>query len=102
MFETNQQFGRYRNESQVGSGGMGEVYLAFDTTLHRPVALKILDQKFADDAERLSRFRQEARAISALNHPNILTVFEIGFEEGLHFIVTEYVEGKNLHELISN
>ncbi|MEO6654848.1 MAG: protein kinase [Pyrinomonadaceae bacterium] len=88
--------GHYDIVSRLGVGGMGEVYLADDARLHRKVALKILHKDVAADAGRLRRFRREAQAASALNHPNILTIYEFGFEEGVHYLVTEYVEGDTL------
>lgn len=88
--------GRFEIRSRVGAGGMGEVYLAHDAQLDRPVALKLLPAKFVADPESLRRFKQEARAISALNHPNILTIFEVGEVEGTHYIATEFVEGMTL------
>src|SRR5215472_2189121 len=93
----------YRVSSLLGAGGMGEVYLAVDTRLGRRVALKILAGKSmygwsSDEGERIARFEQEARAASALNHPNILTIFEIGKAQELRFIATEYVEGETLRE----
>lgn len=93
-----QKLGRYEIKKQLGTGGMGEVFLAEDTELFRPVALKILHQEVADDKERISRFVQEARAASALNHPNILTIHEIGEADDLRFIVSEYIEGETLRE----
>jgi serine/threonine protein kinase/TolB-like protein/Tfp pilus assembly protein PilF len=98
MLESNQQFGRYVILSQIGTGGMGEVYLARDNTLSRKVALKILPEKFASDLDLLRRFEREAETTSALNHPNILTVFEFGKADGLHFITTEFVEGETLRD----
>src|SRR6266581_1288653 len=83
----------YEILSTLGKGGMGEVYLAQDTKLSRKVALKVLPEAFTQDQERLRRFDQEARATSALNHPNIITIFEIGEAEGRHYIATEFVEG---------
>jgi serine/threonine protein kinase len=91
---------RYEVRSLLGAGGMGEVYEAFDTRLERSVALKFLKQ--SDDAEKLRRFRQEAKAVSALNHPNILTIYEVGNYADYHFIVSELVVGKNLRDVITN
>ncbi|MBA3570298.1 MAG: protein kinase, partial [Pyrinomonadaceae bacterium] len=87
---------RYRILRQLGAGGMGEVYLALDAKLERHVALKLLPDKFILDKERLHRFVREAKAASALNHPNIITIHEIGEENGAHFIATEYIEGETL------
>jgi eukaryotic-like serine/threonine-protein kinase len=100
MLYNGQQIGRYKISSAIGKGGMGEVFLAEDTKLGRKVALKILPENFAQDKERLRRFEQEARAASGLNHPNILTVYEFGFEGGVHFLATELVEGETLREKI--
>ena len=94
--------GRYEIRSQIGAGGMGEVFLARDTQLDRTVALKILPEAVATDRTRLQRFVQEAKSASALNHPNILTVYEIGQAAGAHFIATEFVEGKTLRQHLSN
>ncbi|HEX8282002.1 MAG TPA: protein kinase [Pyrinomonadaceae bacterium] len=90
--------GAYRVLEKIGAGGMGTVYLAKDLRLGRRVALKVLPPHFARDEELVRRFEQEARAVAALNHPNILTLHEIGEERGCLFIVTEYVEGKTLRE----
>ena len=92
------QLGPYRILTKLGAGGMGAVYLARDTRLGRRVALKILPAHLARDEEYVRRFEQEARAASALNHPNILTVHEIGEAEGRRFIATEYVEGATLRD----
>ena len=94
--------GRFRLVSLLGMGGMGEVYLAEDSSLRRRVAVKLLPACFARDAYRLECFQREAIAASALNHPNILTVYEIGWDDGQPFIVTEFVEGKSLRQLIED
>jgi serine/threonine protein kinase len=86
----------YRIIEKLGSGGMGQVYLAEDVRLGRKLALKVLAPKLVTDAERVRRFGQEARAVSALNHPNILTIHDIGQAGKLHFIATEFVEGETL------
>ncbi len=91
-------FSRYRIESLLGVGGMGEVYLAEDTSLRRKVALKLLPAYFTRDAERLRRFELEAHAASALNHPNILTIHEIGQVDGHHYMATEFIDGETLRE----
>ncbi|MEP7273750.1 MAG: serine/threonine-protein kinase, partial [Acidobacteriota bacterium] len=85
----------------LGKGGMGEVYLAQDTRLRRKVALKVLPSHLTDDPERLRRFNQEAQAVSALNHPNIITIHEIGQVEGTCYIVTEFIEGLTLRQRLS-
>src|SRR3989449_7604880 len=85
-----QSIGFYKIVSLLGEGGMGEVYLAQDTRLGRQVALKRLPAQFTLDAERVRRFEQEARAASGLNHPNILTIYEINEVDGQHFIATEF------------
>jgi serine/threonine protein kinase len=90
----------YRVISPLGAGGMGNVYLARDTRLGRRVALKLLPAQSSSDEHRMKRFQQEARAASALNHPSILTVYEIGQQDEHHFIVTEYVEGDTLRHRI--
>jgi serine/threonine protein kinase/tetratricopeptide (TPR) repeat protein len=90
----------YQILSRLGAGGMGEVYLAQDTRLGRKVAIKFLPRNFKQDQERVKRFEREARAISALNHPNIITIHEIGWAEERQFIVTEYVEGETLRQTL--
>src|SRR5438477_6518019 len=92
---------RYRILEKLGSGGMGEVYLAEDTRLGRKIALKLLAQELTKNRDRLSRFDQEAYAASALNHPNILTIYEMGDEGGRHYIATEFVDGQTLRTRLS-
>jgi len=92
--------GGYRVESLLGSGGMGEVYLAREVTLNRKAALKILPRHFVADAERADRFRREASALSALNHPNLITIYEVGESLGLNFIAMEFVEGLALRPMV--
>jgi serine/threonine protein kinase len=96
------QLGHYRIIRELGRGGMGVVYLAQDVSLDRPVALKLLPIHLTSEPERLHRFEQEARAASALNHPNILTIHEIGEIDGLRFIETEFIDGVTLRERIKS
>jgi eukaryotic-like serine/threonine-protein kinase len=95
-----QQLGSYQVLSLLGAGGMGVVYKARDTRLNRFVAIKVLPTDRVSDPERKRRFVQEARAASALNHPNIITLHDIGSESGSDFIVMEYVAGKTLDRLM--
>ncbi len=92
------KLGPYEILTPLGAGGMGDVYRARDTRLDREVAIKVLPADFANDADRLKRFEQEARATSALNHPNILTVHDIGHHEGAPYIVAELLDGAELRE----
>ncbi|MCD9188102.1 MAG: serine/threonine-protein kinase [Pyrinomonadaceae bacterium] len=94
------QINQYKILSLLGVGGMGAVYLCYDTKLERKVALKMLEGELAEDATRLSRFFKEAKSASALNHPNILTVHEIGETDGSHFIATEFIDGKTLKQFL--
>ena len=95
-----EKLGHYEILALLGKGGMGEVYLAQDSKLNRKVALKILRQQLIADGKRTNRFIREAQAASALNHPNIVTIHEIGEANGTHFIVTEFIEGKTLREVM--
>jgi serine/threonine protein kinase len=101
-FAAGRQISHYEVLSLLGAGGMGEVYLARDTWLGRLVALKLLPQCFTGDKEALRRFQREASAASSLNHPNIVTIHEIGEERGTHFIAAEYIDGETLRRLISD
>ena len=93
-----QTFGHYKLSKRIGAGGMGEVYLATDITAGRKAALKLLPTRFTSDAERLKRFQQEERALVGLNHPNILTVYEIGEDHSTHYIASELIEGETLRQ----
>jgi len=93
-----QTIGHYKISESIGSGGMGEVYLATDITAGRKAALKLLPTRFTGDAERLKRFQQEAHAVVGLNHPNILTVYEIGEDHSTHYIASELIEGETLRQ----
>jgi serine/threonine protein kinase len=97
----NTTFSHYRLISKLGAGGMGEVYLAQDTRLDRKVAIKFLHEAFSKDADKLRRFVQEAKAASALNHPNILTIHEIGEVNGTNYITTELIDGHTLSEQLA-
>src|SRR6266513_2663022 len=96
-----QTIGHYKISKQIGTGGMGEVYLATDVVAGRKAALKLLPLRFTGDAERLKRFEQEARAVVGLNHPNIVTVYEIGEENSIHYIASELIEGETLRDRLT-
>jgi len=96
LLEPGRQLAHYRIERLIGRGGMGAIYLAEDTKLARKVALKILPPEMAADAERLERFRREAKAVAALNHPNIVTIYSVEEVEGIHFLTMELVDGESL------
>src|SRR5438445_8985268 len=96
------KLGPYDIQSPLGAGGMGEVYRARDTRLERDVAIKVLPEALADDADRLRRFEQEARTIAALNHPNILGIHDIGTHDGAPFLVSEFLEGQTLREKLES
>ena len=97
-----QTIGLYKVLARLGAGGMGEVYLAQDPRLDRKIALKLLPTYFTTEANRLHRFEQEARAASSLNHPNILTIYEIGRADGHHFIATEFIDGVTLRQRLAS
>src|SRR6059058_2482981 len=96
-----QTIGHYKISKRIGSGGMGEVYLASDITAGRKAALKLLPMRFTGDAGRLKRFQQEARAVVGLNHPNIQTVYEIGEDHSTHYIASELIEGETLRDRLT-
>ena len=95
------RLGRYEIIAPIGAGGMGEVYRARDGELRRDVAIKILLAEFASDAERLKRFERETMSTAALNHPNILAVYDVGTDERVAFVVSELLEGRTLSDLIT-
>jgi serine/threonine protein kinase len=99
--EIGSKVGRYEIVSPVGEGGMGEVWRATDTSLGREVALKVLPEAFAGDAERRARFEREAKLLASLNHPNIATLYGLEEIEGQHLLVMEYIEGEDLAERLA-
>ncbi|MBA2338954.1 MAG: protein kinase [Pyrinomonadaceae bacterium] len=96
--ETGTRIGRYEIKSLLGAGGMGEVYRARDPKINRDVAIKVLPPDFSDDAVRLARFEQEARAAGTLNHPNILSIYDVETHDGAPYVVSELLEGGTLRE----
>ena len=98
MIDAGTRLGRYEIRSQFGAGGMGEVYRARDEKLNRNVAIKVLPAALSQDGERLRRFEQEAQAAGALNHPNILAVYDVGTHDDAPYIVSELLEGEELRE----
>src|SRR5438132_9325365 len=96
--EAGTKLGRYEIRAKIGEGGMGEVYRAYDTTMHREVAIKVLPAALSTDKERLARFEQEAQTAGALNHPNVLVIYHIDTHEGAPYIVSELLEGETLRE----
>src|SRR2546427_10969214 len=101
MMTNGTSVGSYQIVTSLGAGGMGEVYRAQDTKLNRDVAIKVLPAAFSADAERLRRFEQEAQAAGALNHPNILSVYDVGTHDGAPYLVTELLEGESLRQHIT-
>src|SRR6202046_4900354 len=95
---TGTKLGPYEVVAPIGAGGMGGVYRARDTRLQRNVAVKVLPASFAVDANKLRRFEQEARAAGALNHPNILAIYDMGVQDGAPYLVTELLEGETLRD----
>src|SRR5262249_50122249 len=97
-FAAGARLGPYEIVAPLGAGGMGEVYRAHDTRLGREVAIKVLPDSLARDSDRMRRFEQEARAVAALNHPNVLSVYDIGTHDGVPYLVSELLEGGTLRE----
>src|SRR5437016_13031003 len=97
-----QTIGHYKLSKRIGTGGMGDVYLATDMTAGRKAALKLLPERFTGDPERLKRFQQEAHAVVGLNHPNILTVYEIGEDHSTYYIASELIEGETLRQHLTH
>ncbi|MCA1591882.1 MAG: serine/threonine protein kinase, partial [Acidobacteria bacterium] len=100
MIEAGTRLGRYEIRSKIGKGGMGEVYLAHDPKIGRDVAIKVLPADFSADKERLARFEQEAQAAGAINHPNILTIYDVETHDGAPYVVSELLQGATLRELL--
>src|SRR5207249_304892 len=96
------RLGPYEITAFLGAGGMGEVYRARDTRLNRSVAIKVLPETLADNRDRLRRFEQEARAVAALNHPNILAIYDVGLQDGRPYVVSELLEGSTLRQQLAN
>src|SRR5262245_59863171 len=96
MINTNSQLGPYKVLSRLGAGGMGEIYRAKDSRLGRKVAIKVLPEHLANNHSALSRFQREAKALAALSHPNILTIYDVDNEQGMAFVVMELLEGETL------
>jgi len=96
------RLGPYEILAPLGAGGMGEVYRARNSKLRREVAVKVLPASFSDDTDRLRRFEQEARAVSALNHPNIVTIYDVGRSDSTPYIAMELIEGKTVRELAAS
>jgi serine/threonine protein kinase len=95
------QFNQYQITAPLGAGGMGEVFRARDTRLNRDVAIKVLPKAFVSDPDRLRRFEQEAKTLAALNHPNVLTIYDAGIYDGAPYLASELLEGQTLRELLT-
>jgi len=96
------KLGPYEIQSPLGAGGMGEVYRARDSRLERTVAIKILPESFSSDPGRLERFQHEARLLSTLNHPNVLAIYDVGAQDGLHYLVSEFLDGRSLRQVLAD
>ncbi len=101
QFEAGHELGGYEILALIGKGGMGEVYRARDPRISRDVAIKVLPESFAQDADRMERFQREARAAGAINHPNLVTVYEVGKDGGTPYLVMELLEGESLRERLA-
>jgi eukaryotic-like serine/threonine-protein kinase len=102
LFSAGSKLGPYEILAPIGAGRNGEVYRAKDPQLDRAVAIRLLPIDLAQDADRFNRFQSEARSVSALNHPNIITIYEVGSVDSMHFISMELVDGKSLREILAN
>src|SRR5437660_1979306 len=102
MVAIDTNLGPYKIVSRIGAGGMGEIYRAQDSRLGRDVAIKVLPEQFAEEGEALGRFEREARALAALSHPNILTIFDFGTEQGVSYAVMELLEGETLRACLDH
>src|SRR5580698_9264074 len=100
--EAGTKLGPYEIVAQLGAGGMGEVYRARDTRLERIVAIKVLPPSLANDADRLARFEGEARVLSTLSHPNLLAIYDVGAQDGLHYLVSEFLDGETLRDRLAS
>src|SRR5437764_3887806 len=96
------KLGPYEIQSPLGVGGMGEVYRARDTRLERLVAVKILPEALGGDGDRLQRFGHEARILSSLNHPDLLAIYDVGVQDGIHYLVSEFLQGHTLREILKD
>src|SRR6476659_7038820 len=94
--------GRYKIRAQIGAGGMGEVYRAHDPAINRDVAIKVLPSEFSNEQDRLRRFEQEAQAAGALNHPNILAIYDVATSNGSTYVVSELLEGETLRTILQS
>src|SRR3974390_2426575 len=102
MIKPRDRIAQYQVVTQIGAGGMGEVFRERETRLNREVAIKVLQKGFASDPDRLRRFEQESKTLAALNHPNILTIHDAGVQDGTPYLVSELLEGRTLREELSN
>src|SRR5215813_10748865 len=98
MLSAGTKLGRYEIRAKIGEGGMGEVYRAFDAKINREVAIKVLPAALSTDRDRVARYEQEAQAAGALNHPNILAIYDVDRQDGVLYVVSELLEGEELRD----